>query len=338
MAQPEDRPANGFVKAARKVYHPLHFYKGYNFILYFIFAGALLGFILARLQYLNINGIFCGPNATLGAAPGECYWYSMHLYRVGIIMHLGCILPAALLAILQFTPVVRHKVTLYHRMAGYVTVTLVLVSNAGALIIAPHAFGGALATRAGVGLLAILSTVGITLAVYNIRRMQIDQHRKWMLRVWFYMGSIISLRLIMLAADRIISIAPGALHQATPCAEIAAIFGGSAAAADHFYPACAGNPGGYAVVEANSHGNPVEIGAALDIAFPMAMWLAIFLHVVGVEVYIMLTPREHERLRRVSYERQLARGYANPGSAGLVPEMIGDMDKWAPPVKEVEGA
>ncbi|KAF7983472.1 hypothetical protein HWV62_21768 [Athelia sp. TMB] len=238
--------------------------------------------------------------------------------------HLDSILTAALLAVAQATPVIRHTVTLYQRTAGYVAVTLVLVSNAGAL-----------ATQAGVGLLAILSTVGIALAVYNIRRMQIDQHRKWMLRVWFYMGSIITLRLIMALAALVISAPPGSQHQAVACPELAHILGSAAAQA---YPACATSPDGYAVVEANFDGNAAEVGAALDAAFPMALWLALFLHGVGVEVYIMLTPREHERLRRVSYERQLARGYAHPGSAGLVPEMVGDMDGWAPPVKAVEGA
>lgn len=42
----------------------------------FIFAGALMGFTLARFQYLNIKGVLCGgSSATGGAAPGECYWY-----------------------------------------------------------------------------------------------------------------------------------------------------------------------------------------------------------------------------------------------------------------------
>ncbi|KZP02002.1 hypothetical protein FIBSPDRAFT_970665, partial [Athelia psychrophila] len=98
------------------------------------------------------------------------------------------------------------------------------------------------------------------------------------------------------------------------------------------------NPSNYAVVAANFNGNPVEIAAALGVAFPMAIWLALFMHVVGVELYIMLTPREHERLRKVSWERQMARGYLNPGSAGLVPEMVGDMDPWTPPVKNLDGA
>lgn len=257
----------------------------------------------------------------------------MSLYNIGIKLHLGSILPAAFLAIFQFTPVIRHKVTLYHRMAGYVIVTLVLCSNAGALIIAPHAFGGAITTQAAVGLLAIMTTTGLGLAVYNIRRMQIDQHRKWMLRVWFYLGSIVTLRLILLIITPIISKRPGSHLQATSCPELVFIFGGTSGAY-HFYPACEATPNGSVIVEANSNGNPAEIGAAFDTSFPLAMWIAVFIHLVGVELYIMLTPREHERLRRVSYERQMARGYLNPGSAGLVPEMIGDMDKWAPPAKE----
>lgn len=267
----------------------------------------------------------------------------MSLYRIGITLHLGCILPAAFLAVFQFTPVIRHKVTLYHRMAGYVIVTLVLLANAGAIIIAPHAFGGALTTQAGIGLMAILSTVGLFLAIYNIKRMQIDQHRKWMLRTWFYMGSIITLRLIMIITALIISEIPGAAYQSTYCPEIVNIFS-SADAAYQSYPACepsnvaALNPLNHAVVAANFNGNAAEIGAALDVAFPMALWLALFMHVIGVELYIMLTPKEHERLRKVSWERQMERGYRNPGSAGLVPEMVGDMDAWNPPVQKPAAA
>lgn len=41
----------------------------------FIFAGALMGFVLARFQYLNINNVLCLPGSASGAAPGECYWY-----------------------------------------------------------------------------------------------------------------------------------------------------------------------------------------------------------------------------------------------------------------------
>ena len=45
---------------------------------------------------------------------------------------------------------------------------------------------------------------------------------------------------------------------------------------------------------------------------------------------LRLTPAESERLRVVSYERQLERGFKNPGSAGLVAERLGDANPYVP--------
>ena len=54
-----------------------------------IFGGAFLGFALARLQFLDFNGVYCNGQA----APGECYWYTnFPKYKVGIILHLSSIL------------------------------------------------------------------------------------------------------------------------------------------------------------------------------------------------------------------------------------------------------
>lgn len=39
---------------------------------------------------------------------------------------------------------------------------------------------------------------------------------------------------------------------------------------------------------------------------------------------LRLTPAETARLRQVSYEQQLARGFKRPGYAGLVAERFGD--------------
>ena len=69
----------------------------------------------------------------------------------------------------------------------------------------------------------------------------------------------------------------------------------------------------------------------------MAGFLALIVHAVGVELYLRLTPRESERLRMVSYERQLERGMKNPGSARLVVERFGDADVWVPRSFSVEG-
>jgi hypothetical protein len=51
-----------------------------------------------------------------------------------------------------------------------------------------HAFGGNLASQSLVGTLFVITTVGLGLAYYNIKMLQIDQHRAWMLRTWFYVS------------------------------------------------------------------------------------------------------------------------------------------------------
>lgn len=55
----------------------------------FIFAGALFGFILARLQYLSIDGKF-----RVRSSPGEWYWLRNGHMRVGVTLHLATIIPA----------------------------------------------------------------------------------------------------------------------------------------------------------------------------------------------------------------------------------------------------
>lgn len=46
-----------------------------------------------------------------------------------------------------------------------------------------------------------------------------------------------------------------------------------------------------------------------------------------------LTPREAERLRQVSYTRQLEAGMQNPGSAGLTADRFGDAKPWVAEVR-----
>lgn len=101
-------------------------------------------------------------------------------------MHLCTIIPAGFLVLFQFVPAIRHKVILFHRINGYIIIILILLSNSGALMIARIAFGGTFSTQVGVGFLVIATTVSVFFAWLNIKRLQIDQHRKWMLRAWFY--------------------------------------------------------------------------------------------------------------------------------------------------------
>jgi uncharacterized membrane protein len=94
-------------------------------------------------------------------------------------------------------PAIRHKALLVHRINGYLVLLLLIGGVTGALIITRHAFGGEVSTQVVSGTVSVATLVSAFLAYYNIKRLQIDQHRKWMLRTMFYMGSIITTRLFM---------------------------------------------------------------------------------------------------------------------------------------------
>ncbi|MCJ1408707.1 hypothetical protein MMC19_002782 [Ptychographa xylographoides] len=300
-----------------------------------IFAGALIGFTLARLSYLNISGTARSSFAS-DASPGEWYWFSTGIYRVGITLHLATILPAGLLIVWQFVPVIRHKLLIFHRINGYLIIVLVILSNVGALMICRRAFGGSLETQAAVGVLVIITTASIGLAYYNIKRLQVDQHRAWMLRAMYYLGTIITLRLIMILSALIASKLSN-YYTTMSCAELLSIYK-SSQAVQNLYPQCDpfGSTNEVLVIVQATFGNlhPEQIAASLRISFGMAMWMAIFLHLTGVEIYLALTPRESSRLRQVSYERQMERGLRPFGSAGLTSDRWGDAEPWKP-IKQV---
>jgi uncharacterized membrane protein len=142
-------------------------------------------------MYLNLTGVFCAAGAGGdGAAPGECYYYlGFTQYKVGIILHLAGVLPASILAIIQFIPAVRYKAIIVHRINGHMALLLFVVSLVGVFMIARHAFGGGLDIQAWIGTLSIMTMGSFVLAVINIKRLQIEQHRAWMLRGWFYVRS-----------------------------------------------------------------------------------------------------------------------------------------------------
>ncbi|EEH17338.2 hypothetical protein PABG_07499 [Paracoccidioides brasiliensis Pb03] len=317
----------------------LGFKKSYNFILFFIFAGGLLGFTLARLQFLDIGGRYAN-----GTGPGEWFYQHAGFRRVGITLHLGTILPCGILVIFQFIPSIRYRVILFHRINGYIIITLFLISNAGALMITRHAFGGGVEIQLAIGLLVLMSTVSVGIAYYNIRRLQIEQHRAWMLRAMFYMGSIVTIRPLLEIITRT-AVRLGDYYEVWSCEKINFTWQFYKVPVSYLvaYPMCSPPPNGseplpgykpVAIVHPDKNArDPARIGANLHVSFGLAMWLAMAMHIIGVEIYLQLTPRENQRLRMVSYKRQKEAGYENPGSAGLVVQKIGDAEPWLPSVE-----
>lgn len=232
----------------------------------------------------------------------------------------------------QFIPIIRYKALIFHRINGYVIISLLLLSHFGAIMVARRSFGGEFETQVFVGLLAIMTTFGIFLAYYNIKRLQIDQHRAWMIRTWFYAGSIITLRIIMILSS-LIATKTGGYYRAMPCDEIKFILDDQSQF-ESSYPQCFavnGTIDGWIALPASFDKDGARIGNSLGMCFGTSGWLAFFMHAVGVEIYLRLTPRENERLRTVSYQRQLEAGFNHPGSAGITSDRWGDADPWQPP-------
>jgi len=299
----------------------------------------MLGFVLARSQYLNISGVYAK-----GAAPGEWYWYRQDYYRVGITLHLACSLPAGFLMVWQFIPSIRHSFLPFHRINGHVIIILVILANVGALMIMRRAFGGDMSIQTAVVALVVLTTIGLMMGYVNIKRLQVDQHRAWMLRTMFYLGTIITDRILMIISAMITS-AVRSYFVVMSCDEISFIARDEISNMPEYmrqnYPGCFIGPSNTnspttsimpdnkVAVQANILSDKTEgTGAAFRLTFGSALWMAILLHLAGVELYLALTPRESHRLRQVAYQKQLEAGMVKPGSSGLVPERFGDADEW----------
>ncbi|RGP62308.1 hypothetical protein FSPOR_9353 [Fusarium sporotrichioides] len=315
------------------------FTKSYNFILWLLFGGAFLAFTLSRFIYLDFNGHLCPsepPTSRIygsrGAVPGECYYYRHGIGKAGIIMHLAGILPAAVLVVFQFIPAIRHRALLVHRISGYVILLLSVVGIIGVFMITRHAFGGTLEMQTVTSVASIMFTVCIVLAYINIKRLQLEQHRAWMLRGWIVAGHIITMRAISAIMAQITS-QTSPYSTVTPCAVLDSMFHHNKPAVEALYPGCVGfytgeTPDQRVITEGIPGERPDAIAARLNSAFGASAWLALLVHVIAAEVYLRLTPAEAERLRKVSYRRQMEAGISDPGNSGLTVQRLGDAEPW----------
>jgi len=310
MGDPAKPSSSAFAGYVRRLSTAIGFSKTYNLFFYLFFGGALLGFVLARFMFINIDNVFCGPgfSPTSRASPGECYYYRSGLYRAGMLLHLACFLPAGCLVVFQFLPVVRHKFIPAHRINGYIILLLSVAGTAGALIITRRAFGGGLDVQTGFGMIAIMFLTSLLIAYINIKRLRIDQHRAWMLRAWFYAsilllqsvcvvlmckqaGAIITVRPILFITALIIS-KQDTYYEAIPCRLVQ--FLNSTGQFNDTFPPCS-TPDSWTAVRADLNDNTTPLGpaASLRAGFGMAGWLALFLHAIGVEIYVSSIPSQH---------------------------------------------
>ena len=258
------------------------------------------------------------------------HWQSGHQH-VGIIFHLVGVLPPCILVPWQFLPVIRHSAMWFHRLNGYLNVALLLLGIIGGLMIARNSMGGSYETQILFGVFGVYPAVSLILAYVNIKLLQIDQHRAWMLRAWAVAAAVISERLIGMAASRIMS-KLGYFYVTMPCRTIDYITSNYGGSQMMLYPSCAEDPTGWAAVKMDfySETSPEQIGASITGSFGGSLLVALLLHSWGVECYLALTTAARDRLKQVSYEKQLARGWRKPGDMGLTPNNWGDLPAWLP--------
>ncbi|KAI0456765.1 hypothetical protein F5B21DRAFT_502062 [Xylaria acuta] len=284
----------------------LGFARRVHLWMWLLSSGSLVIFALVSLRLLLFGSVLCGPGPG-GALPGECFYFlRSRVARLAITAHLWCVLPASILAAVQFVPAVHRPPLLrIHRAIGYSSIALALAGSLSTLPIIRHTFGGDLAAQAATGLLLLLFVVAQVAGYVSIRRHDVYHHRHWMLRSWFYVclrqsrlpvfifftwiaGTIISMRIIMAPAAVAISLI-GGYYLAMPCDKINSILG-SRQETLQWYPECSpyftgGDVGRRVIVDADVFGpNAVPLAAAFNLSYGMGAWLALFSHVVGVEI------------------------------------------------------
>lgn len=185
-------PRGHSVALWRRAYRLIGFQKSYNFFLWCIFALGSLGFTLSRVAYLDYFGVFCRKNhLSRGnhAAPGECYYFlNGGKEQIGMMLHLYGVIPACILLFFQFIPVIRQKLVLFHRINGYIVILLMAVAVVGGLMSASGSFGGDPTFQTAVGVQGVLVVTALVMAMVNIKKLQIEQHRAWMLRTWAWVS------------------------------------------------------------------------------------------------------------------------------------------------------
>ncbi|CAI6099662.1 unnamed protein product [Clonostachys chloroleuca] len=317
MATHIDDAVSGLTALFQHVSRTFGFSRAHNFAVWLVLCGPFTAFILTHLRYLDINGYFCGKPRV--AMPGECYYFSRGVGRIGLFLHLATIFPAGLLAVLQFTPAVRKRSISLHRYIGYVVLVLVVLSSLGVLVISRHHFGGGLVPQTVSGAATSMFLVSLAFALYYVKRLRIDLHRAWMMRAWAVATHVITMRLIAYLMVVFTHSPLNHYYDYRPCAVIDYIFKHDPDLVISMCPDCADfysrvSPDQRVLISADiMSGRPDKVAAGLNVTFGAAAWLGLLFHCIVIETYLQLTPGETERLRRLSYKRQLEAGMVKEG-------------------------
>ncbi|KAH7332688.1 hypothetical protein B0J17DRAFT_579906, partial [Rhizoctonia solani] len=168
-----------------------------------------------------------------------------------------------------------------HGVVGYITSFVMVVSCVGGGIVGRRAQGGDLGVQLGYYMLASGAAASVVVGC----RGAFDAHREWMLRAWVYNGAIITMHASAIVSAKVITLI-GGYSSFMRCAEVDYLIESNSMS--QRFPQClTSDPyNTYVVVPASWKGTKLGESSAVRASFGMSMLLAIFLHCVGVEVYV----------------------------------------------------
>lgn len=178
----------GYVKKGASPFKTLQRILGFRniriLLLWTLFGSVVTRFALARISGIDVDGVLCAQRGR--SVPGECFFWQGEevLAKASMVLHIGSILPASVLAMLQFVPYLRRGALRFHRVNGYLTLLLSAVGVASGIAITRNAFGGTLELQSAMILSSIMFLACLCVSIYHVKRLEIEKHRAWMLRAW----------------------------------------------------------------------------------------------------------------------------------------------------------
>ncbi|KAH7339060.1 hypothetical protein B0J17DRAFT_659636 [Rhizoctonia solani] len=286
------------VSTSRRPWWMLGFEKKTTVGLFIFFGGAILGFSLSRTPMFSFTQLL------KLTTPGEGYWYEQAPFKTNIIIHICTSIPASFFSVFLFLPVTWKRWPKFHGIFGYILSLLLAISLICGAIVGRRGQGGDVNVQSAVYMLASASAYSVVMGCWEARRGAIDAHREYMLRAWFYNGAFVTTRVTALLSAQVITSVNG-YFSLWKCAEVGYVLR-SRDALVRAYPEC-GTPTAlqeptWAHVAVHSSWNEGRLGraSATRASFGMALWVAMILHFVGIELYLRYTLDESRKWREWS--------------------------------------
>ncbi|EUC54304.1 transmembrane protein, putative [Rhizoctonia solani AG-3 Rhs1AP] len=280
----------------------LGFEKWWSLGLFVLCGGGAIAFCLAGAQKMSFQRLIATTT------PVEGYWYQRSPWKVFIMLHILTIIPATFFSVFCFLPISFKMWPRVHGAVGYIVSFLLVVGCVGGGVAARRAQGGELGVQLGYYMLSLGSAASVIIGCIEGWRGAFDAHREWMLRAWIYNGALVTAHAAGAISAQMITFISN-YYTPMRCSEIRYLVSSDIVSSD--FPLCSTpeailNPDSqYLAVKAAWDEGKLGQSSAIRATFGMSMLLAIFLHCVGVEIYMRATRDESRKLQDWSRKSRL---------------------------------